>query len=61
MRTNPCINCHGTGKILAYLYPKPKGRRGPWPPEGAAAEGRRDKEVRGQSTKDGSDGTGGLS
>jgi hypothetical protein len=37
-RTEPCPDCGGTGKVLAYLYPKPRGRRGPWPPE-AAAEG----------------------
>lgn len=40
VRTAPCSNCEGTGKVLAYLYPKPKGRRGPWPPEEAVAEGR---------------------
>jgi hypothetical protein len=40
VRIAPCTNCRGTGKVLSYLYPKPKGRRGPWPPE-EAAEGRR--------------------
>lgn len=38
VRTAPCPDCGGTGRVLAYLYPKPKGRRGPWPP-GCAAEG----------------------
>jgi hypothetical protein len=46
VRTAPCPDCHGTGRILSYLYPKPKGRRGPWPPEGTAAEGRRGEEPR---------------
>ncbi|QIN78353.1 hypothetical protein GBA65_07270 [Rubrobacter marinus] len=33
VRTAPCPDCCGTGKVLSYLYPRPKGRRGPWPPE----------------------------
>jgi hypothetical protein len=37
VRTAPCPDCHGTGKVLCFLYPKPKGRRGPWPPEGRRA------------------------
>lgn len=40
VRTAPCPNCRGTGKVLSYLYPKPEGRRGPWPPEEAAEVGR---------------------
>jgi hypothetical protein len=40
VKTGPCPDCGGTGKVLSYLYPKPKGRRGPWPPEGPVAEGR---------------------
>ena len=40
MGTASCPNCRGTGKVLSYLYPKPKGRRGPWPPK-EAAKGRR--------------------
>lgn len=40
VKTAPCPTCKGTGRVLSYLYPKPKGRRGPWPPE-EAAEGRR--------------------
>lgn len=39
VRTAPCPDCRGTGRVLCFLYPKPKGRRGPWPPESAAAEG----------------------
>jgi hypothetical protein len=46
VRTAPCPDCQGTGKVLAYLYPKPKGRRGPWPPQGAAAEGWRIRDAR---------------
>lgn len=38
VRTAPCANCHGTGTVLAYLYPRPRGRRGPWPPEGGVNE-----------------------
>lgn len=40
VKTAPCPNCHGTGKVLSYLYPKPKSRRGPWPPIEAAERGR---------------------
>jgi hypothetical protein len=41
VRTSPCPDCRGTGKVLCFLYPRPKGRRGPWPPQQeAAAEGR---------------------
>ncbi len=32
VETEECPDCHGTCKVLRYLYPKPKGRRGPWPP-----------------------------
>lgn len=46
VRTAPCPDCHGTGKVLSYLYPKPKGRRGPWPPEETAAQGRRTGDAR---------------
>lgn len=42
--TAPCPDCEGTGTILAFLYPKPRSRRGPWPPEGAAAGEPTDKE-----------------
>lgn len=45
VRTAPCPNCGGTGKVLSHLYPKPKGRRGPWPPK-EAAEGRSDGDAR---------------
>ena len=45
-RTGPCPDCHGTGKVLSYLYPRPKGRRGPWPPEGSITEGRPDGRMR---------------
>jgi len=41
VRTASCPDCEGTGRVLSYLYLKPKGRRGPWPPEETAAEGRR--------------------
>jgi hypothetical protein len=46
VRTAPCPDCRGTGKVLSYLYPKPKGRRGLWPPEDAAAEGPRAGDAR---------------
>ncbi len=46
VRTAPCPDCRGTGRVLSYLYPRPKGRRGPWPPEEAAAEGRRTQDAR---------------
>jgi hypothetical protein len=39
VRTAPCPDCRGTGRVLAYLYPRPKGRRGPWLPE-ETAQGR---------------------
>lgn len=42
VRTHACPDCGGTGRIFSYLYPKPKGRRGPWPPEGAAKVRRTD-------------------
>ena len=29
VRTIPCPDCRGTGRVLSYLYPRPKGRRGP--------------------------------
>lgn len=45
VRTALCPNCQGTGKVPTYLYPKPKGRRGPWPPE-KAAEGGRGRDAR---------------
>lgn len=45
VETEECPDCHGTCKILCYLYPKPKGRRGPWPPE-EIAEGRHARNVR---------------
>ncbi len=38
VKTGDCPDCEGSGKVLSYLYPKPKGRRGPWPPEEVAAE-----------------------
>jgi len=41
VRTDDCPDCEGSGKVLSYLYPKPKGRRGPWPPEKVSAEGQR--------------------
>lgn len=34
VRIAPCPDCRGTGRVLAFLYPRPKGRRGSWPPEG---------------------------
>ena len=51
VRTAPCPNCRGTGKVLSYLYPKPKGRRGPWPTEGATAEGRRTGDAADEARK----------
>ncbi len=45
VRTGPCPDCRGTGRIFSYLYPKPKGHRGPWPPEEVAAEGRLIKDT----------------
>jgi hypothetical protein len=39
-RTEECPACGGTGRVLSYLYPKPKGRRGPWPPQDSVTEGR---------------------
>ena len=41
VKTDDCPDCKGTGKVLSYLYPKPKARRGQWPPEEVAAEGKR--------------------
>jgi ribosomal protein S27AE len=41
VKTTTCPHCGGTGEVRAFLYPKPKGRRGLWPPEEAAAEARR--------------------
>jgi hypothetical protein len=38
--TEECPTCRGTGTILCFLYPKPKGRRGSWPPEEATKERR---------------------
>src|SRR5215213_5619339 len=32
LRKEPCPSCGGTGRITAFLYPKPKGLRGEWPP-----------------------------
>ena len=29
VRTAVCPDCNGTGRILSYLYPRPKDRRGP--------------------------------
>lgn len=39
VETEECPDCLGTCKVLCFLYPKPKGRRGAWPPE-ETAEGR---------------------
>lgn len=44
LQTAPCPSCGGTRKVLAFLYPKPRGRRGPWPPEGAAEGGATERE-----------------
>ena len=41
VKTDLCPDCKGSGRVLSYLYPKPKGRRGPWPPKEVAAEGKR--------------------
>ncbi len=46
VETEPCPDCRGTGKVLSYLYPRPKGRCGPWPPEGSVTEGRLDGRMR---------------
>ena len=35
----PCLSCGGTGRAKAFLYPRPKGFRGQWPPETSAREG----------------------
>lgn len=32
LETEPCPDCRGTGKVLVFVYPKPKGWRGEWPP-----------------------------
>ncbi len=32
VRLSICPACHGTKLFSAYLYPKPKGYRGIWPP-----------------------------
>ncbi len=50
VRIAPCPNCRGTGKVLSYLYPKPKGRRGPWPPEEAVAGRRRNGDAKDGTT-----------
>jgi hypothetical protein len=34
----PCPSCSGTGRAKAFLYPKPKGFRGEWPPETSIRE-----------------------
>ncbi len=52
VRTVPCPTCRGTGKVLSYLYPRPKGRHGTWPPEEATAKGRRIGSARQRSAKD---------
>jgi len=44
LKTAPCPDCGGAGMILAFLYPKPRGRRGPWPPQGAAEGETTEKE-----------------
>lgn len=36
--TGDCPDCGGTGKTFSLLYPKPKGHRGAWPPEGTVVE-----------------------
>jgi hypothetical protein len=33
LRKEPCPSCGGTGRAKAFLYPKPKGFRGEWPPQ----------------------------
>lgn len=38
LRKVPCPSCGGTRRTKAFLYPKPKGFRGEWPPETAARE-----------------------
>jgi hypothetical protein len=35
----PRLSCGGTGRAKAFLYPRPKGFRGEWPPETSAREG----------------------
>jgi hypothetical protein len=35
-----CGRCDGEGKRRSYLYPKPKGWRGPWPPPMPDGRGR---------------------
>lgn len=32
VRLSTCPACLGTGLVSTYLYPKPKGYRGIWPP-----------------------------
>lgn len=44
LKTAPCPECEGTGRVLAFLYPKPKGRRGPWPPKSLAEGETTEKE-----------------
>jgi hypothetical protein len=38
LRKEPCPSCGGTGRAQAFLYPRPKGFRGEWPPETSARE-----------------------
>ena len=46
VKTAPCSDCRGTGRVLSYIYPKPKGRRGPWPPGKDAVESRHTNDAR---------------
>jgi hypothetical protein len=38
LRKEPCHSCGGTGKVRAFLYAKPKGFRGEWPPKRTKGE-----------------------
>jgi hypothetical protein len=40
LRKEPCPSCGGTGRAKTFLYPKPKGFRGEWPPDMAAGKER---------------------
>jgi hypothetical protein len=38
LRKEPCHSCGGTGRARAFLYPRPKGFRGEWPPKRVEGE-----------------------
>jgi hypothetical protein len=38
LKKEPCHSCGGTRKVRAFLYAKPKGFRGEWPPKRTKGE-----------------------